>query len=78
MRELASGAVVNAATPDADLLRWRLEVDLPCATEQVVRMGANKSARLLERVLHRPGADPALAESVVVAEQLHEDGVQCN
>ena len=77
VRELASGAAVHAATPDADVLKWKLDVDLPAATEQVVRMGANKGGRLLERVLHRPGPDAALAEAVVIAEELNDDGVVC-
>jgi hypothetical protein len=77
VRELASGAAVHAATPDADVLKWKLDVDLPAATEQVVRMGANKGGRLLERVLHRPGPDAALADAVVVAEELNDDGVVC-
>ncbi len=76
-RELASGAAAHAETPDADVLRWKLDVALPCATEQVVRMGPNKGGRYLERVLHRPGQDPALAESVVIAEELNDDGVVC-
>ena len=61
----------------AATLKWKLDVDLPAATEQVVRMGANKGGRLLERVLHRPGPDAALAEAVVIAEELNDDGVVC-
>lgn len=76
-RELASGASAHAETPDADVLRWKLDVALPCATEQVVRMGPNKGGRYLERVLHRPGQDPTLADSVVIAEELNDDGVVC-
>lgn len=74
-RELASG--LSAETVDADVLVWRLAVGLPCATEQRVRLGANKGARLLERTLHRPAVDPALAEAVVIAEELEKEGAVC-
>ncbi len=60
-----------------DVLHWRLDVDLPCAGEQTVRLGQNREARVLERTLHRPAHDPALAEAVAFAEQLDEDGVVC-
>jgi glucose-6-phosphate dehydrogenase assembly protein OpcA len=68
----------RATTIDADMLVWRLDVDLPTATEQRVRLGANRGARLLERTLHRPPNDPTLNEAVAFAEQLLEDGLVCS
>lgn len=72
-RELGSG---TAATPDADVLVWRLAADgVPSATEQRVRLGANKGGRLLERTLHRPAYDEALMESAKFAEDIDEEGL---
>jgi glucose-6-phosphate dehydrogenase assembly protein OpcA len=71
-RELASGA---DHTPDADVLTWRLEVPGQPVLEQRVRLHANKGARVLERTLHRPTADPVLVEAVRFAEHFFEDGV---
>jgi glucose-6-phosphate dehydrogenase assembly protein OpcA len=59
----------------ADVLVWRLESAAPCATEQRVRLRANRGAPLLERTLHRPARDPALVDAVAFAEELVEDGV---
>jgi glucose-6-phosphate dehydrogenase assembly protein OpcA len=79
-RELASGverqlATGGADTADKDVLVWRLDCDVPSATEQRVRLRANKGARLLERTLHRPPRDPALVEAAMFAEQVLADGV---
>jgi glucose-6-phosphate dehydrogenase assembly protein OpcA len=74
-RELASGADISGKTPDADVLNWRLEVAGQAPLEQRVRLRANKGARVLERTLHRPTADPVLVESVQFAEHFFEDGV---
>ncbi len=73
----SQGNLRRATTIDADMLVWRLDVDMPTATEQRVRLGANRGARLLERTLHRPPNDPTLNESVAFAEQLLEDGLVC-
>ncbi len=59
----------------ADVLRYKLEANLPCAGEQTVRLGANKGARVLERTLHRPPHDEALVQAVAFAEKLDDDGV---
>jgi hypothetical protein len=64
-------------TADADVLSWRLDVDLPSATEQRVRLHVNKEAALLVSTLHRPVNDLALMESIAFAEQLTEDGLLC-
>lgn len=73
-RELASG--LEAGAPDADVLAWRLSAGgVPSATEQRVRLGANKGARLLERTLHRPAHDIALMESAKFAEDIDEEGL---
>jgi hypothetical protein len=74
-RDLVSG--LEGQTADADVLSWRLDVDLPTATEQSVRLHANKEAALLVHTLHRPVNDPALMESIAFAEQLTEDGLVC-
>jgi glucose-6-phosphate dehydrogenase assembly protein OpcA len=74
-RDLASGAEMTGKTPDADILTWRLEVSGQAVLEQRVRLRANKGARVLERTLHRPMADPILVEAVRFAEHFFEDGV---
>jgi glucose-6-phosphate dehydrogenase assembly protein OpcA len=75
-RELASG--LQGQTADADVLRWRLDVALPTATEQRIRLYANKEAALLIDTLHRAVCDPSLGESIAFAEQLSEDELACN
>jgi glucose-6-phosphate dehydrogenase assembly protein OpcA len=75
-RELASG--LEGATPDADVVLWKLEADDAPVSEQRVRFGANKGAKWLERTLHRPANDPTLMESAQFAEDVVEDGIVCN
>lgn len=58
----------------ADVLRYKLDVNLPSSGEQTVRLGANKGARVLERTLHRPAHDEVLAAAVAFAEKLDDDG----
>lgn len=53
-----------------DRLRWSLEVDLPSATNQVVPLGANKAARILERTLRRSPLDPAFIQAARFARSL--------
>lgn len=73
-RELASG--IDPAAPEADVLVWRMSADgVPSATEQRVRLSANKGGRLLERTLHRPARDAALMESAKFAEDIDEEGL---
>jgi glucose-6-phosphate dehydrogenase assembly protein OpcA len=76
VRELGSG--LAGATPDADVLSWRLDVDLPSATEQRVRLSANRAARVLERVLHQRANDPVLDESVEFSEKIDDEGFLCS
>jgi glucose-6-phosphate dehydrogenase assembly protein OpcA len=77
-RELASGLAEAGSTPDADVLVWRLVVDVPSATEQHVRLGTNRGAQLLERTIHRPAHDPALSESARFAEEIENcEGLVC-
>jgi hypothetical protein len=64
-------------TVDADVLVWHLDVPVPSATEQFVRLGNNRGARLLERTLHRSPVDPVLNESVAFAEQLIDERTIC-
>jgi len=74
-RTLRSG--LAESTPDADVLSWKLAVDLPSATEQTVRLRANRSARVLERTLHRPTVDLALDETAQFSEKIEEEGLSC-
>ncbi len=62
-------------TDSAALLVWKLDAEVPSASEQRVRLSANKGARMLERTLHRPSNDPALAESALFAEEIYEEGL---
>jgi glucose-6-phosphate dehydrogenase assembly protein OpcA len=71
----ATGTVARDFDGDvADVLRYKLDVNLPASGEQTVRLGANKGARVLERTLHRPAHDETLAEAVAFAEKLDDDG----
>jgi glucose-6-phosphate dehydrogenase assembly protein OpcA len=74
-RELGSGAgsAEEHATPDADVMVWKLMTPDLVPLEQRVRLGANKAAKWLERTLHRPKHDQAFDESVAFAEQIVED-----
>jgi glucose-6-phosphate dehydrogenase assembly protein OpcA len=74
-RDLASG--LEGQSADADVVLWRLDVALPTATEQRVRLRDNKGGKLLVRTLHRPVSDPVLSEAVAFAEQVFEDGLVC-
>jgi hypothetical protein len=75
-RDLASG--LAGATPDADVVLWKLGVGDAQPFEQRVRFGPNKGAKWLERTLHRPANDPALVEAALFAEDVVEDGIVCN
>jgi hypothetical protein len=71
----ATGTVTRDLDGDvADVLRYKLDVNLPASGEQTVRLGANKGARVLERTLHRPAHDEVLAEAVAFADKLDDDG----
>ncbi len=74
-RDLGSG--LAGQSPDADVVVWKLEVDLPVATEQRIRLRDNKGGKLLVRTLHRPVSDPVLSEAVAFAEQVFEDTLVC-
>jgi glucose-6-phosphate dehydrogenase assembly protein OpcA len=76
-RELGSGhgSPQEGATPDADVMVWKLVTPDLVPLEQHVRLGANKAAKWLERTLHRPKHDPAFDESVAFAEQIVEDAL---
>jgi glucose-6-phosphate dehydrogenase assembly protein OpcA len=74
----ATGTVARDFAGDvADVLRYKLEANLPCAGEQTVRLGANRTGRVLERTLHRPAHDDAFLAAVEFAEKLDEDGAVC-
>jgi glucose-6-phosphate dehydrogenase assembly protein OpcA len=65
---------------DDDAATWRLEVlgdGEPRRIEQRVRLRASEPARLLERTLHRPPDDEALAESVAWADGLIGEEIAC-
>jgi glucose-6-phosphate dehydrogenase assembly protein OpcA len=75
----ATGVVARDFDGDvADVLRYKLDVNLPCAGEQTVRLGPNTGARVLERTLHRPAYDDTFAAAVAFAEKLDDDGATCN
>jgi glucose-6-phosphate dehydrogenase assembly protein OpcA len=66
---------------DPDVATWRLAVT-PAGgetqrIEQHVRLRAGDAARLLERTLHRPTHDPALADSAVWADELRGEELAC-
>jgi glucose-6-phosphate dehydrogenase assembly protein OpcA len=72
----ATGTVARDFEGDVeDVLRYKLDVNLPCASEQTVRLGANKGARVLERTLRRPARDEAFDAAVAFAEQLADDAL---
>jgi len=74
----AAGTVTRDFDGDvADVLRYKLDVNLPCSGEQTIRLGPNTGARVLERTLHRPMHDEALAAAVAFAEKLDDDGATC-
>jgi len=75
-RDLGSG--MEGQSPDADMVLWTLDVPLPTATHQRVRLRDNKGGKLLVRTLHRPVNDPTLSEAVAFAEEVFEDGLVCN
>jgi glucose-6-phosphate dehydrogenase assembly protein OpcA len=74
-RDLGSGRAEPGSTPDADVVLWQLDKRGCPATEQRVRLQANKAAMWLERTLHRPAYDPGFEESVAFAEHIVEDGL---
>jgi len=75
---VANGTVARDFAGDvADVLRYKLDVNLACAGEQTVRLGANRGARVLERTLHRPAHDETFTEAVEFAEKLDDDGAAC-
>jgi glucose-6-phosphate dehydrogenase assembly protein OpcA len=67
--------------PHGDAAAWRLEVRAggspPQMQEQRVRLRADEPARLLERTLHRPPHDAALAEAVAWADELRGEELAC-
>jgi len=66
---------------EADAATWRLDVTSAGATqriEQHVRLRASGPAGLLERTLHRPTNDPALAEAAAWADELRGEELECS
>jgi glucose-6-phosphate dehydrogenase assembly protein OpcA len=66
---------------DAAAATWRLDVTSAGATqriEQHVRLRASGLAGLLERTLHRPTSDPALAEAAAWADELRSEELACS
>jgi glucose-6-phosphate dehydrogenase assembly protein OpcA len=66
---------------DHDTATWRLDVDRadgpPQRIEQLVRLRASDTVRLLERTLHRPTHDPALTDSAAWADELRGEELAC-
>jgi glucose-6-phosphate dehydrogenase assembly protein OpcA len=70
----AAGTIARDFEGDVeDVLRYKLDANVPASGEQTVRLGANKGARVLERTLHRPMHDPTFDAAVAFAEQLADD-----
>jgi glucose-6-phosphate dehydrogenase assembly protein OpcA len=77
---LAIRGAITREQGKADAALWRLEVTSGGQTqriEQRVRLRASEPARLLERTLHRPPHDDALAESVAWADGLLSEELVC-
>jgi hypothetical protein len=65
---------------ESDGATWRMSVVCGAETrgiEQHVRLRANEPARLLERTLHRPTHDAALADAVAWADELRGEELVC-
>jgi glucose-6-phosphate dehydrogenase assembly protein OpcA len=80
----SGGASMRAAIerdPGSDAATWRLEVTGADGEtrriEQHVRLTAWTPAALLERTLHRPTRDPALAEAATWADELGGEELAC-
>jgi hypothetical protein len=74
------GETVVAGGAGADAATWRLEVTCRGDTrriEQHVRLRALDPASLLDRTLHRPAHDEALAEAVAWADELRGEELAC-
>jgi glucose-6-phosphate dehydrogenase assembly protein OpcA len=74
------GAMVRDAGP-SDAASWRLEVQGKDGgvqhIEQHVRLRADETADLLDRTLHRPLHDPALADAVAWSDALEGEELAC-
>jgi glucose-6-phosphate dehydrogenase assembly protein OpcA len=78
--ELTVRGEIARATGDPEAATWRLEVTGPGGPqriEQHVRIRAPGAAGLLERTLHRPSQDSALADSAAWADGLREEELAC-
>jgi glucose-6-phosphate dehydrogenase assembly protein OpcA len=67
----------NAREGGAWRLEWRAHGDAG-AIEQCIRLRDRDRVRLLERTLHRPAHDSALAESVAWADELRSEELACS
>jgi glucose-6-phosphate dehydrogenase assembly protein OpcA len=78
--ELSMRGEIVRRSDDADGATWRLEVTSagePQRIEQHVRLRGGEPARLLERTLHRPTHDPALAEAAAWLDELRIEELTC-
>lgn len=78
--QLSLRGTITRDQADDDAAIWRLDVlshGEPQRIEQRVRLRASEPARLLERTLHRPPDDEALAETVAWADGLLGEEVAC-
>lgn len=74
------GTIAVADPVDAEAAAWQVDVfgdGDSQRLEQHMRMRASDPARLLERTLHRPPHDEALAESVTWADELRQEELVC-
>jgi glucose-6-phosphate dehydrogenase assembly protein OpcA len=79
--DLSVRGEITRVPGEADAATWRLDVTSAGATqriEQHVRLRASGPSGLLERTLHRPTNDPALAEAATWADELRSEEVRCS
>jgi glucose-6-phosphate dehydrogenase assembly protein OpcA len=79
--DLSMRGEITREPGDADAATWRLDVSSAGVTqriEQHVRLRASGPAGLLERTLHRPANDPALAEAAAWADELRSEELTCS
>ncbi len=72
------GSITRESIGDGtEVLAWRLDTPVPSPTEQRVRVHRNDDGVVLERTLHRPASDLALAAAVALADELSDDAIVC-
>jgi glucose-6-phosphate dehydrogenase assembly protein OpcA len=75
------GEIVRGEQAESDAATWRVDVTEAGETrrlEQHMRLRGGEPARLLERTLHRPARDEALAEAVSWADEVRGEELICD